>query len=99
MRTGAFYINTARAQLHDTDALVAALQTGQLAGAALDHFAGENLPVDHPLVAMPNVVLTPHIGGATWDTECRQATMVADDVARLLAGEAPVHVVNPEVLT
>lgn len=98
MRADAVYINTARAQLHDTDALVAALQTGQLAGAALDHFAGENLPVDHPLVAMPNVVLTPHIGGATWDTECRQATMVADDVARLLAGEAPVHVVNPEVL-
>jgi len=98
MRTGAFYINTARAQLHDTDALVAALQSGRLAGAALDHFAGENLPVDHPLVAMPNVVLTPHIGGATWDTECRQATMVADDVARLLAGEVPVHIVNPEVL-
>jgi len=98
MRPGSVYVNTARAQLHDTDALVAALQAGRLAGAALDHFAGENLPIDHPLVAMPNVVLTPHIGGATWDTECRQATMVADDVARLLAGEAPVHAVNPEVL-
>jgi D-3-phosphoglycerate dehydrogenase len=47
---------------------------------------------------MPNVVLTPHIGGATWDTEGRQASMVADDLARLLAGEAPTHIVNPGVL-
>src|SRR5579863_4929277 len=65
MRPGALYLNTARAQLHDTGALVAALQSGHLAGAGLDHFVGEHLPDDHPLVAMKNVVLTPHIGGAT----------------------------------
>jgi D-3-phosphoglycerate dehydrogenase len=98
MRPGALYLNTARAQLHDTDALVAALRHGHLGGAGLDHFAGEHLPVDHPLVTMANVVLTPHIGGATWDTERRQATMVADDVELLLAGKEPVHLVNPEVL-
>jgi D-3-phosphoglycerate dehydrogenase / 2-oxoglutarate reductase len=98
MRPGAVFVNTARAQLHDTDALVDALRDGRLAGAALDHFVGEHLPADHPLVSMPNVVLTPHIGGATWDTECRQASMVADDLARLLSGGAPTHVVNPEVL-
>jgi D-3-phosphoglycerate dehydrogenase len=98
MPAGSVYINTARAQLHDTDALVAALQGGHLAGAALDHFVGEHLPLDHPLVAMPNVLLTPHIGGATWDTESRQADMVADDLARLLAGQKPAHIVNPEVL-
>jgi D-3-phosphoglycerate dehydrogenase len=98
MRRGALFLNTARAQLHDTDALVAALRSGQLAGAALDHFVGEHLPGDHPLVSMPNVVLTPHIGGATWDTEARQTTMVADDIERLLAGQKPVHAVNPEVL-
>jgi D-3-phosphoglycerate dehydrogenase len=99
MRPGALYLNTARAQLHDTPALVRALESGHLAGAALDHFVGEHLPTDHPLVGMANVVLTPHIGGATWDTESRQATMVADDIERLLAGKQPVNVVNPEVLS
>ena len=98
MKPDALYINSARAGLHDTAALVDALQSGSLGGAALDHFDGENLPTDHPLIAMPNVVLTPHIGGATWDTECRQATMVADDFERLLAGEAPVHAVEPRVV-
>jgi D-3-phosphoglycerate dehydrogenase len=97
MRPGAFYLNTARAQLHDPTALVAALRSGHLAGAGLDHFAGEQLATDDPLLTMPNVVLTPHIGGATWDTEVRQAAMVADDIERLLAGKDPVHVVNPEV--
>jgi D-3-phosphoglycerate dehydrogenase len=92
------FLNTARAQLHDTDALVDALAAGKVGAAGLDHFAGEWLPVDHPLVGMPNVVLTPHIGGATFDTEARQAQMVADDLEALLAGKAPVHIVNPEVL-
>ena len=98
MKEGAVFINTARAQLHDTDALVDALRSGHLAGAGLDHFVGEHLPVDHPLAALPNVVLTPHIGGATWDTEARQSSMVADDMERLLSGQAPVRIVNPEVL-
>lgn len=99
MKDGAIYVNTARAKLHDTNALVAALQSGHLSGAGLDHFEGEHLPTDHPLASMTNVVLTPHIGGATWDTECRQATIVADELTRLLAGESLRHIVNPEVLT
>jgi D-3-phosphoglycerate dehydrogenase len=99
MKPGSLFVNTARAQLHDTDALVEALRSGHLAGAGLDHFVGEHLPTDHPLTAMVNVVLTPHIGGATWDTEARQAQMVADDIERLLTGGRPVHLVNPEVLT
>lgn len=99
MKPGAFYVNTARAKLHDTDALVRSLQSGHLGGAALDHFEGEHLPADHPLVSMTNVVLTPHIGGATWDTECRQATIVADELTRLMAGESLRHAVNPEVLS
>ncbi|HEX6392564.1 MAG TPA: NAD(P)-dependent oxidoreductase [Acidimicrobiales bacterium] len=97
MRPGSLYVNTARAQLHDTDALVAALRSGPLAGAALDHFVGEHLPEDHPLIGMDNVLLTPHIGGATWDTESRQASMVADDLARLLEGQQPLNLANPEV--
>jgi len=99
MRDGAIYVNTARAQLHDTEALVEALRSGKLAAAALDHFAGEHLAPDHPLCGMPNVVLTPHIGGATYDTEVRQASMVADDLERFLRGERPVHCMNPEVFS
>ncbi|WP_118915839.1 NAD(P)-dependent oxidoreductase [Mycobacterium shigaense] len=98
MRDGVVFLNTARAQLHDTDALVEALRSGKVAAAGLDHFAGEWLPTDHPLAGMPNVVLTPHIGGATWDTEARQAQMVADDLEALLSGKTPAHIVNPEVL-
>ena len=98
MRDGVVFLNTARAQLHDTDALVDALRTGKVAAAGLDHFAGEWLATDHPLTGMSNVVLTPHIGGATWDTEARQAQMVADDLEALLGGGTPAHIVNPEVL-
>jgi D-3-phosphoglycerate dehydrogenase len=98
MRDGVVFLNTARAQLHDTDALVQALRAGKVAAAGLDHFVGEWLPTDHPLTSMPNVVLTPHIGGATWNTEARQAQMVADDLEALLSGHPPAHIVNPEVL-
>ena len=98
MKSGAIYLNSARAMLHDTDALVAALQSGHLGGAGLDHFKGENLPTDHPLVSMHNVVLTPHIGGATYDTEANHSKLIADDIARLFRGEKPMNCVNPEVL-
>jgi D-3-phosphoglycerate dehydrogenase / 2-oxoglutarate reductase len=98
MRDGAVFLNTARAQLHDTDALVDALRSGKVAAAGLDHFVGEWLPTDHPLASMPNVVLTPHIGGATWNTEARQAQIVADGLEALLSGHTPTHIVNPEVL-
>ncbi|MFI5509307.1 NAD(P)-dependent oxidoreductase [Mycobacterium sp. NPDC051804] len=99
MRDGAVFLNTARAQLHNTDALVEALRSGKIGAAGLDHFVGELLPVDHPLTGMTNVVLTPHIGGATWNTEARQAQIVADGLDALLSGRAPAHIVNPEVLT
>ena len=98
MRDGAVFLNTARAQLHDTDALVAALQSGKLAAAGLDHFEGEFLASDHPLCALDNVVLTPHIGGASYDTEANHTSLIAEDLRRLLAGERPVNIVNPEVL-
>ena len=98
MRDGAVYVNTARAALHDLDALVGALGSGGLSAAGLDHFEGEQLPEGHPLTSMQNVVLTPHIGGATFDTETNHSAMIAGDIARLLAGAAPVHCLNPEVL-
>ena len=98
MKPGAIYLNTARAALHDTDALVAALESGHLAGAGLDHFEGEILPTDHPLTAMGNVVLTPHIGGATYDVESKQAAIVVADIKAILSGGKPLHCANPEVL-
>ena len=99
MRDGVVFLNTARAQLHDMDALVAALRSGKVGAAGLDHFVGERLDPDHPLTSMENVVLTPHIGGATFDTEANHSRMIADDIGRLLAGQRPLHIANPEVLT
>ncbi len=98
MRDGAVFINSARAALHDTDALVAALTSGKLSAAGLDHFEGEFLAPDHPLASMDNVVLAPHIGGATYDTETNHTRIIAEDICRLLAGARPLHIVNPDVL-
>jgi D-3-phosphoglycerate dehydrogenase len=98
MKDGVVFLNTARAQLHDMDALVAALRSGKVSAAGLDHFVGERLDPEHPLTSMPNVVLTPHIGGATFDTEANHSRLIADDICRLLEGERPLHIVNPEVL-
>lgn len=99
MPAGAVYVNSARAGLHDLDALTAALASGHLSAAALDHFEGESIATDHPLVAMGNVVLTPHIGGATYDTETNHTTLMASGLAALLQGERPSNLANPEVLS
>jgi D-3-phosphoglycerate dehydrogenase / 2-oxoglutarate reductase len=98
MKPGAIYLNAARAALHDVDALVDALQSGHLAGAGLDHFEGEVLPPDSPLARLPNVVLTPHIGGASYNVEANHAQMMADGVAAILRGDKPTNCINPDVL-
>ncbi|MGH9093362.1 MAG: NAD(P)-dependent oxidoreductase [Acidimicrobiales bacterium] len=98
MRDGVVFLNTARAALHNTDALVAALEAGKVAAAGLDHFEGEWLDPAHPLAGMDQVVLTPHIGGATYDTETNHTRTIAEDLCRLMAGARPLHIVNPEVL-
>ncbi|MFG2001916.1 NAD(P)-dependent oxidoreductase [Spirillospora sp. NPDC048911] len=90
MKPGAVFLNTAEAGLHDADALAGALSSGHLAGAGLDHAAPG-------LAGLPNVVMTPHIGGATFDAEAGGAQLVADDIERLRAGEPPRNCVNPEV--
>ena len=95
---GAVYLNTARASLHDLDALVAALEDGHVSSAGLDHFDGEVLPAGHPLIGMSNVVLTPHIGGATFDCEANHTSAMADGLTALLRGERPSNLVNPEAL-
>ena len=64
-------------------------KAGEIAGAGLDHFVGENLPPDHPLCSMDNVVLTPHIGGATCDTEANHSRLIANGLRTLLEGGRP----------
>ena len=99
MPRGSFFINTARESLVDEDALAGALANGTLAGAALD-VAEPRQPGDrHPLLDLPNVIITPHIGGATHETLRRGAEMAAAGVASLLSGGVPDHVLNPEALT
>jgi D-3-phosphoglycerate dehydrogenase / 2-oxoglutarate reductase len=98
MRHGAFFVNTARESLVDEDDLDAALASGQLAGAALDVLyphAGEG---PHRLLRHENVVLTPHIAGATHETLLQGAQMLAAEITRFAAGEALVNVVNREVV-
>jgi D-3-phosphoglycerate dehydrogenase len=98
MRRGSFFINTARESLVDEDALGQALAGGMIAGAALDVVERRPGGQRHPLLDLPNVIVTPHIGGATHETLRRGAEMAAAAVARLVAGGIPDHLMNPEIL-
>jgi glyoxylate reductase len=97
MQPGAILVNTARGEVVDEDALVAALRAGRLAGAALDVYAREPLPPDSPLLALENVVLTPHIGSASVATRTRMAELAVDNLLAGLAGERMPRCANPEV--
>lgn len=90
MKPGAFLLNFARGSVVDEQALIAALRSGALAGAALDVFAQEPLPVDSPLWSMPNVIVTPHLAGMSADYESRVARSFVDNLARYRRGE-PLH--------
>jgi D-3-phosphoglycerate dehydrogenase len=98
MRPGAYFINTARESLVDEAALLEALELGLLGGAALDVLERTPPGERHPLLSMPNVFITPHIGGATAETLARGARRAVTAVTELLAGRVPANVVNPEVL-
>lgn len=96
MRPGAYLVNTSAGNVVDTEALIAALTSGRIAGAALDVFEGHPLPLAHPLMSAPNVLLTPHIGGATAETVARHSRIMADEIERLLDDQPLAHVVNPD---
>jgi D-3-phosphoglycerate dehydrogenase len=93
MRLGAFFVNTARETLVDEPALVEALSSGRLAGVALD-VVRPRTDGRHPLLAFENVVMTPHIGGATHETLLRGAGMVAEQILGFAAGAPLEHVAN-----
>ena len=82
----------------DTDALVAALESGEILAAGLDVTDPEPLPADHALVSMPNCVVLPHIGSATLQSREAMATMAARNLVAVLEGRQPEAIVNPEVL-
>jgi len=84
MKEGAFLINAARGGVVDEDALVRALNDGRLGGAALDVYATEPLPADHPLRTLENVVLTPHVGAATAEAQQNVAIEIAEAVRAAL---------------
>jgi D-3-phosphoglycerate dehydrogenase / 2-oxoglutarate reductase len=90
-RKGAIFINTARGPMVDYDALYEALASGQLGGAMLDTFAVEPVPLDWPLLRLPNVTLTPHIAGASVRTVTFAAEQAAEEVRRFIAGEPPLN--------
>jgi D-3-phosphoglycerate dehydrogenase / 2-oxoglutarate reductase len=97
MKAGASFINTARESLVDEDALSAAVRSGAVAGAALDVVEWPADGAQHPLLDLPQVFITPHIGGATYETLDRGARQAAAAVAAVLTGQRPDAVVNPEV--
>ncbi|RYI27845.1 MAG: dehydrogenase [Acetobacteraceae bacterium] len=98
MKPGSILINVARGPMVDEAALVGALQSGQLAGAALDVFDTQPLPQDHPLLTLPNVILTPHMAGITEESMLRMGQGVVAETRRILAGELPVNLVNPDAV-
>jgi D-3-phosphoglycerate dehydrogenase len=98
MKPEALLVNTGAAGAVDYRALADALASGRIAGAALDVFEGHPLPPSSPLLTLPNVVLTPHIGGATRETVERHSAMIAADLERVSRNERPKHLANPEAL-
>jgi glyoxylate reductase len=95
MKPTAFLINTARGPVVDEAALVQALETGKIAGAALDVF--ENEPFIHPGLKRGNVVLAPHIASASRETRTKMACMAAHNVVAFFTGQRPPNMLNPEV--
>ncbi len=98
MKPGALVINVARGPVVDEEAMLSALREGRIGGAALDVFATQPLPADHPYFGFDNVLLTPHMAGMTEGSMRRMGVGVAEETARVLRGEVPLNFCNPEAL-
>lgn len=98
MKPNAYFVNAARGPIADTDALYEALAGKKIAGAALDVTDPEPLPPDHPLLKLPNVFITPHIGSATHETRERMSHNAAQNIVAGLAGEPLLTPINTSAL-
>ncbi len=98
MKQGARVLNVARGGIIDEQALADALQSGHIAGAAIDVFTKEPPSADNPLLGAPNLVLTPHLGASTVEAQVNVAFDVADQIAAVLSGGAARYAVNAPVI-
>jgi phosphoglycerate dehydrogenase-like enzyme len=98
MKPSAFFINTARGSLVDEDALLEALVSKKIAGAALDVMKKEPIAPESPLLKLPNVIVTPHIAGASHEVPLRGAEIVGAQVKNWVEGRPVAGLMNPEVL-
>jgi glyoxylate reductase len=98
MKPNAIFVNTSRGAVVDEGALHRALESGRIAGAAIDVTEVEPLPKHDPLLRFPNLIVTPHIGSASVATREKMASLAVDNLLAVLDGHRPAHCVNPEVL-
>jgi D-3-phosphoglycerate dehydrogenase / 2-oxoglutarate reductase len=96
MKSGAWLINVGRGPVIEETALIEALRARRIAGAVLDVYEHYRIQEGHPLFALDNVILTPHLAGSTRESRARAAVRAADETLRMLAGERPRNLVNPE---
>ncbi len=97
MKPGALVVNVGSPYAVDCRALAEALAAGRLGGAAIDVHEAQPIPPDSPFLGVPNVLLTPHIGGATRETIERHSSMAAEDIERFVRGQRPLRLANPRV--
>jgi len=96
MKPGVFFVNVSRGQVVDTNALVGAARSGKLGGAVLDVFDEEPLPADSPLWDAPNVVITPHIAGASKRSMDSLVELFVTNLTRYLKGQDLYNLIDPE---
>lgn len=94
MKQGVILLNCARGEIVDTDDMAAALQSGQVSGYGTDVLEQEPPPADHPLLKLPNCVVTPHIGSRTYESVVRQASCAVENLTRFLSGQPPIAQAN-----
>ncbi len=98
MKKTAYLINNSRGPVVDEKALYESLRTGWIAGAGLDVFEQEPIPIDDPLLKLDNVVVAPHISSASLETRSKMSEMVAENLVAFFEGKRPPNLVNPDVL-
>lgn len=98
MKNTCIFVNGSRGKTVDEAALVEALRTKEILGAALDVFQIEPIQSNHPLLSFPNVVTTPHIGSSTYETELEMSELAYENLLAGLSGKRPKNLINPDVL-